>query len=74
MTRPFTREKVFEAVREAGRDDMIRLKPSQHISLGVLPPPNSITKAKAEKFVGSLLHYTLLRTALKDAYRQKHQS
>ncbi len=74
MTRPFTREKVFEAVREAGRDDMIRLKPSQHISLGVLPPPNSITKAKAEKFVGSLLHYTLLRTALKDAYRQKQPS
>ena len=71
MPRPFTREKVFEAVREAGRDDMIRLKPSQHISLGVLPPPNSITKAKAEKFVGSLLHYTLLRTALKDTYHQR---
>ena len=62
------REKVFEAVREANRDDMIR---SQELVVGVLPSPGKIRQANAEKFIANLLHYTLLRTALKDSIAKK---
>ena len=65
---------VFEAVTEANRDDMINSKPSQKIVLGVLSPPGKIRKETAEKFIANLLHYTLLRTALKDRIAQKKQA
>jgi hypothetical protein len=65
------RDKVFDAVREANREDMIGSEQYRQIVLGVLPRPGKITKVSAEKFIANLLHYTLLRTALKDSIAAK---
>ena len=66
--RSLPRSKVVEAIEEA--DALHLLGPQQgdkYVDIGTLPAASDITWNNTKKFLANLLHYSILRTNLRDA-------
>lgn len=66
--KPLPRSKVIEAVKEAGALHL--LGPQQgkkYIKVGTLPAANGMTWRNTREFLANLLHYSILRTNLREA-------
>lgn len=63
------REFILEALREAGRDDLLEGDGRRAIHLGRLPAPNEITWLRTRKFLANLLHYGMIRHSIRKAHK-----
>ena len=66
--RSLPRSKVVEAIEEA--DALHLLGPQRgdkYVDIGTLPAASDITWNNTKKFLANLLHYSILRTNLRDA-------
>lgn len=67
--RSIPREEVIESIVESGRSDHL-LGPrvgAKHVRLGTLPIFTAATWNNTREFLGNLLHYSILRTNLREA-------
>lgn len=65
-TQPVAR--VFEAVQDHGRDDLLRADRGggMQVHLGRLPPFRKLTWRSVRPFLANLLHYAIIRTNLRE--------
>ena len=63
-------KRVRDAFYEAGRDDLIE---DNRIRLGFVPRVDRVTWTSSREFLGNLLHYSLVRTQLREAHRHRRR-
>ena len=62
------REEVIESIVESGRFDLLGPgEGAKHVRLGKLPTFTTATWSNTRKFLANLLHYSILRTNLREA-------
>ena len=66
--RSVRREEVIESIVESGRSDLLGPgEGAKHVRLGKLPTFTTATWSNTRKFLANLLHYSILRTNLREA-------